>query len=120
MPYGVLWYFDSFNLSLNTLWFDSYYLLHALPIIVLNLIFIIEIVGYYKAMVSRRRVIIVGVLSFLIPLIISTTTTMVVFPIPGVYAGPLPFLLFTGLLLLYRIPGPENIPLVYLSDVLTI
>lgn len=106
MLYGLLWNLNSLEISLNTLWFDSAFLFLALPVIVLDIIFVFEIVRYYKALVSRKHVIIVGALSFLMPLLISTITLMV-FPIAGVYVGPLPFMIITGLLLLYRVPGPE-------------
>ncbi|MGY5859138.1 MAG: hypothetical protein RTU63_07200 [Candidatus Thorarchaeota archaeon] len=115
MPYGLLWKLEGLNISFNTLWGDSYFLVQAIPILVLNIIFVLEIVRYYKALVSRKRVVIVGALSFLIPLIISTISFMV-FPISEAYVGPMPFLLIAGLIMLYRIPGPEIEPIEFLSD----
>jgi len=106
MPYGILWNLNLLEISLNTLWLDSVFLIQAIPVIVLNIIFVFEVVRYYKALVSRKHVIIVGALSFLIPLV-HTVLVIGLLPLTEAYYGPLPFLLITGLLLLYRVPGPE-------------
>jgi len=105
-PYGILWYFNSLEFSLNTLWLDPSFLFLALPVIILNIIFVFEVVRYYKALVSRKHVMIVGALSFLVPLVYTVLVSWY-FTVSQVYFGPLPFLLITGLLLLYRVPGPE-------------
>ena len=117
MMYGLFWKLDSFELSPNNLWLDPAYLLFAIPVIVLNIIFAFEVVRYYKALVSRKHVLIVGTMSFLVPLLLAMITR-VLLPESAAYFGPLPFLLIVGLLLLYKIPGPEIEPIVYLSDIL--
>ena len=87
--------------------FDSAFLIHAIPVIALNFTFVFEVVRYYKALVSRKHVIIVGALSFLVPMVYTVLVSWY-FSVSGAYFGPLPFLLITGLLLLYKVPGPET------------
>ena len=118
MMYGLLWKLNSFQFAPNDLWLDPAYLLFAIPVIVLNLIFVFEVVRYYKALISRKHVVIVGTLSFLIPLALAVLTRALI-PASDSYFGPLPFLLIAGLLMLFKVPGPEIEPIVYLSEILT-
>ena len=113
--YGVLWTFDfdpySPGFALNTMWFDYNFLMLIFPTFILNVIFVLVIVGYYKGMINRNITLLVGVLSVLIP-VGATMLTTGIFLAGGEYVGSLPFLFLAGLIMLYRVRGPEiDIPL---------
>jgi hypothetical protein len=116
MPYGILWKLESLTLSPNTLWLAPSFLFLAIPVVVLNAIFVFYVVRYYNALTSRKHVITVGFLSFLIPLVYTVLVRQLL-PESPAYFGPLPFLLITGLFLLYKIPGPEIRPSEYHSRI---
>jgi len=117
--YGVLWTFDldpySRGFSLNTMWFDYNFLMLIFPTFILNVIFVLVIIGYYKGMINRNITILIGVLSVLIP-VGATILTTGIFLAGGEYVGSLPILLIVALIFLHRVPGPEIIATESFSD----
>ncbi len=113
--YGVLWTFDlspySYEFALNTMWVDYSFFMLIFPTFILNVIFILALIQYYKGMIDRNITFLVGVLSVLTPVVVTMLTTGI-FLAGGEYVGPLPFLFIVGLIMLYRVRGPEiDIPL---------
>lgn len=104
--YSVLWILNDLGLFFNAMWFDYEFIMMAFPTIILNIIFILIIIGYYRGMISRNNTIIVGIFSFLIPLGVTMLRDGI-FLSGGGYVGPLPFLSIVGLLMLCRVRGPE-------------
>ena len=117
--YGVLWTFDFgpylHGFALNTMWFDYNFLMLIFPTLILNVIFVLVIIGYYKGMINRNITILVGVLSVLIP-VGATILTTGIFLAGGEYVGSLPILLIVSLIFLHRVPGPEIITTESISD----
>jgi len=117
--YGVLWTYDfdpySPGFALNTMWVDYNFLLLIFPTFILNVIFVLVLVGYYKGMINRNITILVGVLSVLIP-VGATILTTGIFLAGGEYVGSLPILLIVALIFLHRVPGPEIIKTESFSD----
>ena len=70
-----------------------------------GLLYVVWMVRYYGGKTSRSSTIIVGGISVLIPLLVTLFTTNL--ELAGLYAGPLPIQFVIGLIILYRIEGPE-------------
>jgi hypothetical protein len=70
-----------------------------------SLLYVVWMVRYYGGKTSRSSAIIMGGISILIPLLVPLFTTNL--EIVGLYAGPLPIQFAIGLIILYKIEGPE-------------
>ena len=105
--YGLIWAYVPY-------WYNPYSFLNifftwlTIPMSVLNLLYLRQIVRYYKGKTSRYNAVCVGVLSITIPTIISLGTTGI-FTQFGIFnfVGPIPIQFIVGLIILYRIPGPR-------------
>lgn len=70
-----------------------------------NLVFLVWIIRYYQGKTSRFNAITVGAVSVLFPLLVALSSLNLEFL--TVYNGPVPIQFIIGLVLLYRIEGPE-------------
>ncbi|MFW9843874.1 MAG: hypothetical protein ACFFEV_04805 [Candidatus Thorarchaeota archaeon] len=105
--YGLFWIFNTLQIDLNTLWFSYEFLMLTVLTLILDTIFVLVIIGFYKGLFSRRILLVVSVLSFLIPAITIGLTSGLIREGAG-YVGPLPILQIIGALMVFRVPGPTR------------
>ncbi|MFW9834194.1 MAG: hypothetical protein ACFFEK_09380 [Candidatus Thorarchaeota archaeon] len=104
---GMTWQIIGFNLS--SLMFSSLFLLISLPFMFLRLVFVYQIYKYYQGLATKKRTVIVGVLSeiqfpliglFIMPFAIGNPSLAFFFAIP------IPLLLIVGLIFLQSVHVP--------------
>lgn len=100
-PIWVLLYSMPFGLH----FMNPYYVLGSLSMAIPNLFFLFWIVRYYQGKTSRFSTIVLGGISVLLPLAVAISQTNLA--LVGIYSGPLPIQFIIGLIVLYRIEGPE-------------
>ena len=106
--YGLFWVYvlsvpgNGFEL------FDFYFTWLTIPLSILNLLYLWQMVRYYQGKSTRFRAVLLGVLSITLPTILSLTTTGIINPfIIFIFIGPLPIQFLVGLIIMYRVPGPD-------------
>lgn len=105
--YGLFWAYVPY-------WYNPYSIVNiffiwlTIPLSVLNLFYLRQIVRYYLGKTTRYNAIWIGIFSITIPTILSLATTGIFTPF-GIFhfIGPIPIQFVAGLILMYRIPGPE-------------
>jgi hypothetical protein len=131
LPFGyisgssfIIFYFDFFDTGFYGLfWVLGYelfysYGFHILPpslwisscsLSIFNLLFAILLVRYYQGRTSKQHVLLIGAVSFIYPALLVLTQAWF-FSLPPYLTGivwPIPIQFIIGLILLYKIPGPE-------------
>ena len=106
--YGLFWFFGS-AIDFGYGYFGFHVLSGGLTILaivlsIFNILFAHEVVRYYQGKISQKQVLFIGVVSLIFPNLFK----FIPFPIAifGII-WPIPIQFITGLLLLYKIPGPE-------------
>jgi len=108
--YSILWAFDT-RFSYQPFNLTTYVILYlALPIYILNILYIRQIMRYYSGRSSRDSAIACGLISVLLPTLIGLAIGGID-PITGeyVFVGAIPIQFIAGLIILIKIPGPELI-----------
>jgi len=113
MIYGLLWNYSS-NLpfgapfgNLPIIVLDPYWIYITLPLTILNVVYAIWVVRYYKAKTSRYNVVMVGLVSIILPPLLIIYFSGMLGGFELIYPIPIQFIL--GLIILWRIEGPEVI-----------
>jgi len=78
-----------------------------LPLTILNILFVIWIVRYYQAKASKNSVLMLGLLSIILPTMFALYITGLFGQFMVIY--PIPIQFIVGLIILWRIEGPEVI-----------
>jgi hypothetical protein len=108
--YSLLWAFDTqfFYMPFNIMTYTILYL--TLPLVIFNILYIRQIVRYYYGKTTRDAAIMVGIISLLLPALIGLSTSGYYFPSGEyLYVGPVPIQFIAGLIILYKLEGPEVI-----------
>lgn len=106
--FGLLWVYAPYLTGSPFLTLDLYFTWMTIPLSLFNLFYFIETVRYYQGKCTRYRAVSVGVLSIVLPTILSIATTGILTPfVIFMFVGPLPIQFVVGLIIMYRIPGPE-------------
>jgi len=109
--YGLLWFFGFAN-DFGFGYFGFHFLRIGLMFItvvlsIFNLLFAREVVRFYQGKTSQKQILLVGMVSLIYPNLFALT------PLPLTIFGiiwPIPIQFIIGLIILYRIPGPELLP----------
>ena len=106
--YGLLWSFGA-SMDLGFGYYGFHFFTPGLTVItivlsIFNILFAHEVVRYYQGKISQKQVLFIGLVSLIFPNLFK----FIPFPIAifGII-WPIPIQFITGLLLLYKIPGPE-------------
>ncbi|MFW9958963.1 MAG: hypothetical protein ACFFCT_12905 [Candidatus Odinarchaeota archaeon] len=108
--YSLVWAFDTqFQyLPFGAITYLILYL--TLPLIALNILYIRQMVRYYYGEVSRYSAVMVGAISIILPTLLALGTSGFFLPQGEyMYVGPIPIQFIAGLILLYKVPGPDPI-----------
>lgn len=109
--YGLLWFFG-FAIDFGY-GYGGFHVLRvgltilAIVLSIFNILFAREIVRYYQGKTSQKQVVFIGVVSLIYPNLFT------LIPVPLYIFGiiwPIPIQFIAGLILLYKIPGPELLP----------
>lgn len=109
MIYSLIWFYTPdlyipFSLMplffLINIWF-------TIPLTIFNLAYIRQVVHYYRGKCTRYSAIWIGMLSVTIPTLFTLAVTGLLTPGSFVFIGPIPIQFITGLIFLYKIPGPD-------------
>lgn len=106
--YGLLWLFGADWLA--PIGFRGFHFMEVdltaltVSLSIFNLFFLFQMVRYYQGRTSQRLVLFTGIVSLLFPVLLVLESTGVF--ITG-FVWPIPIQLVFGLILLYKIPGPE-------------
>jgi hypothetical protein len=114
MVYSVLWVIPlGYIIFLSPYGFFPFYFIDpfaifvTLPFTILNVVFAVWVVRYYKAKTSRDTVVLIGMLSLLLPPALVIYLTAMTGTILFLY--PIPIQFIVGLIIMWRIEGPEVI-----------
>jgi len=114
MIYSVLWVLPlGYGFAESPFGFFYFYFLDpfvifvTLPLTILNIMFAVWIVRYYNAKTSKYTAIFIGILSILLPSALFLYLNMMAGSILLLY--PIPIQFIVGLILLWRIEGPDVI-----------
>jgi hypothetical protein len=107
--YGLLWFLGSgfeFNHGLHFL--QPNVIVPTLILGIFNILFVLQIWKYYMRKTSLRRVLLIGIASLIYPALLDFMSTIgyVTISMIGI-VWPIPIQFIIGLILLYKIPGPE-------------
>ncbi|MGD9395070.1 MAG: hypothetical protein PVJ05_01445 [Candidatus Thorarchaeota archaeon] len=107
--YGLLWFLGSgveFNRGLHFL--QPSVMVPTFILSIFNIIFVFQIWKYYQRQTSLRRVLLIGIASLIYPPLLDFMSTVgyVSISMIGIIL-PIPVQFIIGLILLYKIPGPE-------------
>ncbi|MFW9806592.1 MAG: hypothetical protein ACFFFK_07685 [Candidatus Thorarchaeota archaeon] len=102
--YSLLWIYSSGGLFGGGFRAFNMDLFLTLPLCILNVVFAIWIIRYYQAKTTKYTAMTIGLLSVLLPTILVLYFSGLV-----VIVYPLPIQFIIGLLILWRIEGPEVI-----------
>ncbi|MFW9843875.1 MAG: hypothetical protein ACFFEV_04810 [Candidatus Thorarchaeota archaeon] len=109
--YGLIWLWipnvDA-ALAYTLMLYFIVYVWMTWPLTLVNYLYIVQIVRYYRGDCIRYSAVWIGLLSVTIPTIFAYITTGIVTP-GGEFAlvGPIPLQFIAGLIFMYKIPGPE-------------
>ncbi len=107
--YGLLWFLGSgfeFNRGLHFL--QPGIIIPTLILSIFNFLFVLQIWKYYLRKTSLRRVLLIGIASLIYPTLLDFMSTVGFVPISMIgIIWPIPIQFIIGLILLYKIPGPE-------------
>jgi hypothetical protein len=113
MIYGLLWVY-TLNLpfgapfgNLPIIILDPIWIYITLPLTILNVVYAIWVVRYYKAKTSRYNVAMVGLVSIILPPLLIIYFSGMLGGFELIYPIPIQFIL--GLIILWRVEGPEVI-----------
>ncbi|TFG32369.1 hypothetical protein EU527_10220 [Candidatus Thorarchaeota archaeon] len=95
-----LWYLFNPLYFLSIIWL-------TIPLSLMNILYIRQILRYFMGSSSRYSVVMVGLLSLIVPTILSLYITLAGFPLGLVI--PIPIQFVTGLVLLHKFREPELI-----------
>lgn len=84
-----------------------FYPIIFLPLTILNILYVVWIVRYYQAKASKNSVLMLGLLSIILPTVFALYITGLFGEFMVIY--PIPIQFIAGLLILWRIEGPEVI-----------
>ena len=102
--YSLVWLYSSGSPFPPGFWFLNYNLLITLPLCMLQVVFAIWIVRYYQSKTTKYTAMTIGLLSILLPTILVLYFSSLV-----VVIYPIPIQFIIGLIILWRIDGPEVI-----------
>ena len=110
MIYSLIWiYIPEFYVPFSMI--PLFFLLNiwfTLPLTIFNIAYVWKIIRYYRGQCTRYSVVWVGLLSIILPTFIALATTGILSPVGGwLFVGPIPLQFIAGLILLYKIPGPD-------------
>lgn len=111
--YALFWAFgNSPYLGFSGFHFFSItFLKLAFTLGIFNLLYVVQIVRYYQGGVSRRSVILIGVISLVYPTLVALISTAISLPIIMVgIVWPIPAQFLVGLIFVLLLPGPEPEP----------
>ncbi len=108
--YSLVWcYAPEFPLSYGLI--PLFMLLNiwlTLPLTIFNILYIRQIIRYYQGKCTRYSAIWVGMLSIVLPTLVSLSTTGILVPSSNLlFIGPIPIQFVAGLYFLRKYPGPE-------------
>ncbi|MBN2230495.1 MAG: hypothetical protein JW779_12985 [Candidatus Thorarchaeota archaeon] len=110
MVYSLIWVYSMDIFSGYFIAIHPAVLYLTLPLSIFNILYIRQIVRYYKGKSSRYSAVMAGVLSLIVPTFFSLVISFVSAPLQNItFIVPIPIQFIAGLIFLHKIPGPELI-----------
>ncbi|MHA1949905.1 MAG: hypothetical protein ACXAAO_13750 [Candidatus Thorarchaeota archaeon] len=112
--FGLFWFLGSgFDINTGFHFLQPPLMVYTLFLSIFNILYVLQVVKYYQGKTTNQRVLLVGAVSLIYPaLLVLITAAIVLLPLQMIHViWPIPIQFIIGLILLYKIPGPELIPL---------
>jgi len=109
--FAVFWAYGSTPGGLSPTPFHVFsipFLKMAFTLGIFNLFFLIQIIRYYQGKVSRRNVLLIGLISLVFPTLFAFVSTAIGLPLAIVgIVLPIPIQFIAGMIFMFKLPGPE-------------